>query len=182
MSLSRKRKIQMLIFPGNHTLETHQRQTGVTLIELLAVLVIISIMAVGSTMAFRSFTRSSGLEGSTRAVASTMSQCRQFAITHRETVRFCYTNEAPSATNAFTMSKFWVVDAYDNWLITPVTNPYGVVFVDDPPDEVVFSSDGSLGGVGDREFLITEDVQGGNESTMTVNVNRMTGYVRVRSK
>ena len=159
----------------HHALEPGARQAGVTLIELLTVLVIISIMAVGSTIAFRSFTRSSGIDGATRSVASTLSQCRQYAITHRESIKFLYANET---SNGFSWSTYTVRDVWDNIILGPMTNPYGVVF-DSATGGMTFLSDGSLDGV-DEEIVLTEEVPA-NAIEKTVSVNRMTGFIRVLS-
>ena len=156
--------------------ETGPRRAGVTLIELLTVLVIISIMAVGA-MAFRSFTRSAGIEGATRSVAATLSQCRQYAITHRERIKFAYSN---ATSNGFHWSTYSVVDVYDNILISPQTNPYGVVF-DNAPGDLTFKSDGSLSVVIQQKVVLKEEVPGGKAAVKTITVNPMTGYIRVLS-
>jgi len=162
----------------HHALEPGARQAGVTLIELLTVLVIISIMAVGSTIAFRSFTRSSGIDGATRSVASTLSQCRQYAITHRESIKFLYANET---SNGFSWSTYTVRDVWDNIILGPMTNPYGVVF-DSATGGMTFLSDGSLPGMSETNVVLTEDVpSGANAIEKTVSVNRMTGFIRVLS-
>ena len=157
--------------------ETGPRRAGVTLIELLTVLVIISIMAVGASMAFRSFTRGAGIEGATRSVASTLSQCRQYAITHRERIKFAYSN---ATSNGFHWSTYSVVDVYDNILISPQTNPYGVVF-DNAPGDLTFKSDGSLPGANQPKVVLKEEVPGGKAAVKTISVNPMTGYIRVLS-
>ena len=168
-----------MIKPHEHNaLEPGARQAGVTLIELLTVLVIISIMAVGSTIAFRSFTRSSGIDGATRSVASTLSQCRQYAITHRESIKFVYSNET---SNGINWSTYTVRDVWDNIILGPMINPYGVVF-DSAPGNMTFLSDGSVtGGIANTEIVVTEDVPA-NAAAKTVSVNRMTGFIRVLSR
>ena len=167
-----------MINPHEHNaLEPGARQAGVTLIELLTVLVIISIMAVGSTIAFRSFTRSSGIDGATRSVASTLSQCRQYAITHRESIKFVYSNET---SNGFSWSTYSVRDVWDNIIMGPMSNPYGLVF-DSATGGMTFLSDGSVPGIFKEEIVLTEDVPA-NAAAKTVSVNRMTGFIRVLSR
>ena len=160
----------------HHALEPGARQAGVTLIELLTVLVIVSIMAVGSTMAFRSFTRSAGIDGATRSVAATLSQCRQYAITHRESIKFLYANET---SNGFSWSTYTVRDVWDNIILGPMTNPYGVVF-DSATGGMTFLSDGSLPDMSETNVVLTEEVPA-NAIEKTVSVNRMTGFIRVLS-
>ena len=176
-----------MINPQEHNaLEPGARQAGVTLIELLTVLVIISIMAVGSTIAFRSFTRSSGIDGATRSVASTLSQCRQYAITHRESIRFVYSNAYSNAASAddFIWGTYEVRDVWGNVLLGPRLNPFGIKFdkiARGRETNMTFQSDGSLDGV-DEEIVLTEDVpSGANAASKTVSVNRMTGFIRVLS-
>ena len=166
-----------MIKPHEHNaLEPGARQAGVTLIELLTVLVIISIMAVGSTIAFRSFTRSSGIDGATRSVASTLSQCRQYAITHRESIKFLYANET---SNGFSWSTYTVRDVWDNIILGPMTIPYGVVF-DSATGGMTFLSDGSVTDMSETNVVLTEDVPA-NAIEKKVSVNRMTGFIRVLS-
>lgn len=174
---------QNIMLPGNdNQFELKPGRAGVTLIELLTVLVIISIMVVGSTMAFNSFSRKSGLEGTASAVASTLSQARQYAITHRDTVKFCYANV--TVPPDFKVSTYCVKDVYDNMISQTVTNPYGVMF-DPASGEFTFNTDGSMSGSGgstDAELLVKENIPGSGGESITISVNWMTGYVRVRKE
>ena len=59
-----------------------------TLIELLLVITLMAIIIGITIPAFVGLTRGTGMRGTVSSVSSTLSLCRQWAITHREKVTF----------------------------------------------------------------------------------------------
>ncbi len=104
---------------------------GLTLIELLMVMVIMAIMLSIAVPAFNSMGRGADLRGAVSGVRAMLAQSRQWAITHRELVTFYYQT-----------SYYYACD--QNGLLLQATNylPSSVTF--NGTGEITFKTDGSL--------------------------------------
>ena len=70
-----------------------------TLIELMAVVVIISMLIVSATVMFRGIFQSAGTKGAIASLRSTLALARQHAITHRDTVYVVFVSDVKGAFN-----------------------------------------------------------------------------------
>ncbi len=70
-----------------------------TLIELMAVVVIISMLLVLATVMFRGMLQSASSKGAITTLNTTLALARQYAITHRDTVCVVFINDAKGAFN-----------------------------------------------------------------------------------
>ncbi len=135
-----------------------------TLIELLAVMLIMTVILSISVPAFIGMGRGAELRGAVTAVRNTLVHSRQWAITHREAVTFCYT---PS--NYFVTNAAGLINA---------TNalPVSVRFKEaDEPSRVTFKPAGGLAS-GAANMVLTLDASNG---TRTIRVNGLTGMISV---
>jgi prepilin-type N-terminal cleavage/methylation domain-containing protein len=97
------------------------RRSGFTLIEMLAVLVIIGVFVVIALPAFTNLNRSAALPGALRQIANEASLARQYAITHRVQTELKITNTC-DAVSVLTNGS-----PVDKWNYLPVGT---VVFFD----------------------------------------------------
>jgi type IV fimbrial biogenesis protein FimT len=75
------------------------RQEGFTMIELMAVILILGVLIAVGMPAMRRITQATGLQGASRQVSSTLSLARQLAITQRTNVRVVFPNSATVSAN-----------------------------------------------------------------------------------
>ena len=148
-------------------LETESNRRGscraITLIELLMVMVIMAIVMAVSVPAFNSMGRGSDLRGSVSSVRNTLSQSRQWAITHRESVTFGY--------NA---SNYYVNDSTGGPIQSASDLPRAVRF--DGAGSVTFKADGALAGGGGTPVtigLVSSNAQ------KNIVINALTGGIQV---
>jgi len=67
-----------------------QSQSGFTLVELLAVLVIMAILMTAGILSVPGLLKSTGLSTGLRQVSNTLNLARQYAVTHRATTRVVF--------------------------------------------------------------------------------------------
>ena len=131
-----------------------------------------------SAPAFVGMGRGAGMRGAVRSVHSTLSLLRQWAITHREKVTFCYfrgTDGSESyfcATNEFGTA---IISTND-----PTKLPLDVMFLSN--GWITFKTDGGLdSGATPVEITIKDrksDAAGG-DIKKTISINGLTGGIRV---
>jgi prepilin-type N-terminal cleavage/methylation domain-containing protein len=110
-----------------------------TLVELLIVMVIMAIIISMSIPAFIGIGRGADMRGTTRAISSTLSLCRQWAITHREKIIF--------HLNANETSSFYFVISEAGILIDKTNDVMGdvkFVIANGESDSICFKSSGGL--------------------------------------
>ena len=151
---------------------------GFTLVELLIVMVLMAIIIGMAAPAFIGMGRGAGMRGGVRAVCSTLSLLRQYAITHRETVYFAY-----FATNAPSPSYYYATNSAGLAIISTnydrPTLPMETVFKED--GIIAFKSDGGLTTRTDTEIIIYDRASKStaHEISRTIKINGLTGAVRV---
>jgi prepilin-type N-terminal cleavage/methylation domain-containing protein len=170
--------------PGAFTLSNVE---GFTLIEMLAVLVIISVFIVVALPAFNNLSRSAALPGALRQVANEVSLARQYAITHRvQTELMVNTNLA-----AVSISNLTAGVQIDKWNYLPMGT---IVFLDPNSvscvSTVVFTQTGAttnLNGVticvreGSYETVgLTNAYFGINSNVGTISINNLLGRILVQ--
>lgn len=154
-----------------------------TLIELMVVMLIIVILYSISVPAFRNIGRGSALRNSARTVYNSLSLARQWAITHKEEVKFYYKNV--SNTN----SCFYVINEDDQIISKSNNLPLEVKF--EVPDildhHVAFKSDGGVkiegpGEIEPAEITIQEDREGSAPPSRTITINKLTGGIKIEEQ
>ncbi len=152
-------------FAPDRLLLTAHRSLSFTLIELMMVMLIMGIVLGVSVPAFNSIMRGSDMRGAVSAVRNTLVQSRQWAITHRENVTFCY-------------------DAFTNFY---VTNSSGRIQGQESlPRSVQFQGGGSLntitfkadGGLASGAIPVSISLLGAN-MTKKISINGLTGGIKV---
>jgi len=151
-----------------------------TLVELLIVIVLMAIIIGISAPAFIGMGRGAGMRGGVRAVCSTLSLLRQWAITHRERVTFYYFEGGASSSSYY-------YAANDAGTVIDKTNelPLEVMFdsVNDGnnTDTITFKTDGGLSvGAGNPLKIIIQDRKPSTpRPTKTITVNGLTGGIHV---
>lgn len=138
-----------------------------TLIELLMVMAIMAIVMAVAVLAFHSMGRGTDLRGSATAVRNTLSQSRQWTITHREQVTFCY-----DASNYYVVNPAGIRIQDTNTLPRAVRFAHGGGAV----STVTFKTDGALAG-GATEVKVT--LTSSNEARKVIRINALTGGIKV---
>jgi prepilin-type N-terminal cleavage/methylation domain-containing protein len=155
---------------------------GFTLIELLLVMVLMAIIIGISAPAFVGLGRGAGMRGAVRSVHSTLSLLRQWAITHREQVTFCYFKEGPNSS--FPDSYFYATNEFGSAIISTDYNdadsgsprlPLDVMFAAD--GEVTFKTDGGLTDLTPDPIIIVDRKR--PDVTKTITINSLTGGITV---
>jgi prepilin-type N-terminal cleavage/methylation domain-containing protein len=129
------------------------KQRGFTLVEMLAVLVIMGLLIIFAVPAVEHVMKSSGLSAATREVSNTLGLARQYAITHRTNTRviFAYNNGVPQTSSNQDYIAYTVVVADPAATPAPGNNvgwdyigkweflPNGVIFLNDTPGNTPFA-------------------------------------------
>ncbi len=150
---------------------------GFTLVELLLVILLMAIIIGISSPAWIGMGRGAGMRGSVRAVSSTLSLLRQWAITHKENVTFYYfEGVAPSASYYYAVNEANTVLEKTNEL------PMEVMF--GGSTSVTFKTDGGLASGAVPEHIYILDRKFTNESDVifkgkTISINGLTGGIHV---
>ena len=133
----------------------------------MMVMLLMGIVMAVSVPAFNSMMRGSDMRSAVSAVRNTVAQSRQWAITHRETVTFCY----ESFTNYYVTNSVGRIQSTENL-------PRSVRFASDGSvSTVTFKADGGLAG-GTTTVTITLDSSHG--SNKYISVNGLTGGISVK--
>lgn len=167
---------------------------AMTLIELVAVLALMSLLITMGTLAFHAWTRSGGVRTAQNQVLAGVSGARQLALTHRAYGRFSAVNL--DGRGAFSL--YVITNAHDHagtYVEMPVgqTNhlPRGIIFVDGSLDQEVdaeqsldlhFRPDGGGFGGDDywpqyRRLIVIAEAGRPGAMQATVVVHRLTGHV-----
>ncbi|HXI84779.1 MAG TPA: prepilin-type N-terminal cleavage/methylation domain-containing protein [Verrucomicrobiae bacterium] len=152
-----------------------KRQNAFTLIEMIAVLVIIGIVIAIGIPAMSGLTRSAGVQGGTRQVSNTAQLARQFAITHRTQTELRMSRGAVAV-----FANNIQVDKWNNL-------PAGVLIDPNSAGSIVFKPNGSLVSPVDQIIIVREGVTntavsivGTNSNISTVMVSSVLGRVAIQ--
>jgi prepilin-type N-terminal cleavage/methylation domain-containing protein len=165
------------------------RRSGFTLIEMLAVLVIIGVFVVIALPAFNNLSRSAALPGALRQIANEASMARQYAITHRVQTELRITNTL-NAVSIFTNVGPNEVQL-DKWNYLPVGTivyfpptvplPIGLV-----TNSVVFTPTGGTTNLNEVTICVREgsfennNYFGINSNVGTVSINNLLGRILIQ--
>jgi len=184
--------------------------TGLTLIELLAVLLIAGLLAAMSVPTFKAIIKGAALKTAAKALTDTFSLARQFAITNR--YQYCVElvykeNQLPDAERLDDIDDSLQIHRYrvyyvDREAMHPA-NPRDtekitvrkwrslpqLVQFDDrkpPPRAIVFNPTGGAfelpsGSWWPRNFLIVQPHTGPNEKAMTIKLDGFTGRAKAEA-
>jgi prepilin-type N-terminal cleavage/methylation domain-containing protein len=148
-----------------------------TLIELLLVIVLMAIIIGISTPMFIGMGRGAGMRGSVRAVCSTLSLLRQWAITHREQVTFVYFQGADpgTATNA----SYYYATA--SGVLIEKTNELPMEVIFDGDGSINFKTDGGLDTTTTIPIVIydRQSKTAGGDVKKTIKITGLTGGIHV---
>jgi competence protein ComGC len=109
-----------------------KQTTAFTLVEMLAVLLLVGLMLTLTIPAVTKLLKSGGVTGGARAVANTLSLARQYAISHRVNTLVIFPTSGNLMTNYYYVSFAVVARNANNTAWVPLgrveTLPTGVVF------------------------------------------------------
>lgn len=144
-----------------------------TLVELLAVIVIMAIIIAISAPAFVGMGRGAGMRGAVSGVRSTLSLLRQWAITHREQVTFYYyQGDFPTASYYYAVNAAGTVIDKTNQL------PLEVMFKGN--GEIVFKTDGGIpSAISTNIYIRDRKFPDDTSRQKTISINALTGGLRV---
>ncbi|MBU4498309.1 MAG: prepilin-type N-terminal cleavage/methylation domain-containing protein [Verrucomicrobia bacterium] len=150
---------------------TMNQEHGVTLIELMMVMVIMAIVLSISVPAFNSIGRGSDMRGAVSGVRSTLAQSRQWAITHREQTTF----QCVRSMNSTNPDSYFVTNAFGLFLQATSTLPLSVRFQSDVG--VTFKTDGSLAS---GPAAVDISLVSSNAPGKEIQITGLTGGIRVQ--
>ncbi|MCA1808174.1 MAG: GspH/FimT family pseudopilin [Kiritimatiellia bacterium] len=168
-----------------------RHRSGVTLLELLLVIVVMAIIMSISIPAFTSIGRGAGMRGAVASLTSTISLSRQWAITKRERVVFQYGNTVTNDNDVGYYVVYAITDEsaesageYPNSRQTIQSNRLDNAFsfrgLPGNPTEITFKTDGGASQSLPQHINISDlDIHGQNLSRK-VKVNFLTGSVSVQ--
>ena len=112
---------------------------GFTLVELLVVMGIMAILVLSAGPMFKGLTSSSGMQGATMQLRTTLSLARQWAITHRETtyVVFPLTDSSPTGLTSRASRAYNVYTVSDQFIRDWIYLPAGFYFAANGPNSVL---------------------------------------------
>lgn len=147
---------------------------GITLIELLMVIVIMMIVMGLSGAAFTGMTRGTSERAAISQITSALALSRQYAITHRENVFFAFGVDTNANQAAFIVHN----DRYMklNESLLPVGQWFDLA--GSTPSPIKFKSDGTLdSGFFYIDLYVTNSATPGVKTQ--IQITRLTGMVRV---
>lgn len=151
---------------------------GFTLVELLAVLIIMAIMMSMAVVAFFQITHAAGMRASVMNLQSALNLARQNAITYRVRTLFTYGNmESPTEP----LVGYYIITT--NGALLGGTNRLnvGVVFTNPTSSSLQFAFDGSCPGLTvETNIMLMERDKGVNALSNMITVYPLTGRVKVR--
>ena len=157
-----------------NTKNTSQVARAFTLIELLVVTVLMAIIIGVSAPAFIGMGRGAGMRGSVRAVCSTLSLLRQWAITHREETTFYYVvGVTPAASHYYATASGVIIEKTNELPLEVKFNSGG---------SYTFKTDGGLeGNIMDPSTITIDDRKfpGDASKAKNISINRLTGGIHV---
>ncbi len=167
--------------------EKLSRATGVTLIELLAVMLIAGLLAAITVPSFNAIMKGTALNTAATSLTNTLALARQFAIVnrvrcHAQLVRMATAQQAAREVkdNSY---RVYYLDAKNKEVIVRGWRllPKFVEFDEKkaPPDEIIFDPTGGArelpSGSWPRSFIVVHEGTKGNLKMMTVKVDGFTG-------
>lgn len=141
-------------------------RAGFTLLELMAVMLIMFMLMGMATVSLRGLMRGTGFSGAATNVRSVVTQARQFAIMRGVRVRVDFTANSMRLWKAGTT----------NEVAEPRYLPTGVEFGPVPPS-VFFNADGTPGDTSGYDISVTE-LYVANPQTIVFEIDGMTGWIR----
>jgi Tfp pilus assembly protein FimT len=150
---------------------TTARKSGFTLLELLAVMLIMFLLMGIGTVAMTGLVRGSGMSGAVTNVRSVLTQARQYAITQGQ------------VTNVdFSPNSMRVYARYRGGRTEPVATerflPSGIQFAEgEAPAQVVFRPDGTTERGTGHYTVEVEEMYVANAQSVTLEVDGLTGWV-----
>jgi Tfp pilus assembly protein FimT len=156
--------------PAGRLLTAHYSRASraaMTLLELLMVMCLMAIVLAVSIPAFNAMGRGSDMRSSVSAVRNTISQSRQWAITHRERVSFCY-----DAKNYF------VTNISGQYIQASNSLPRAVSFAHSGSiSTLTFKTDGSLAS---GAITVIVSLVGSSGPPREIHINGLTGGIKVQ--
>ena len=155
-----------------------RRGNGFTLIELMAVMVIMAIMLSIAVVAFVQIGHAAGMKSSVLNVQSALNLTRQNAITYRTRTTFSYSNL--SSDSEMPVGCFVVTT--NNGVLIGQTNrlDIGIIFTNPTKGALTFTLDGSCGGLVDTNIMLIERDKGANALSNVISVDPLTGRIRIK--
>lgn len=152
---------------------------GVTLIEMLLIMVIMAILMGIAVPAFMSMGKGTGMKAVVNAVHSSMALSRQWAITKKEPVSFVCANlvTTNSAGHLTTNAMIYATNMNGQVMQTNIFLNYPICF--DTPITNTFKTDGGLdGSITDPSTVTLKDTRG-SQPPVDIVVKRLTGGIKV---
>lgn len=145
---------------------------GFTLIELLAIMAIMVILFGIATAASVHWGRAARMRSSVQKIHASLSQARQWAVTHHFPTAFVPGNDLSVRRGYFAITN-------DSQGIIGITNylANGTVWTNDL-EPLIFLPDGSLDSHSDRDLIVTEYNKGDAGLVHTITVYRVTGHAQ----
>ncbi len=150
------------------------RQSGFTLLELLAVMLIMFLLMGIGTVAMTGLVRGSGMSGAVTNVRSVLTQARQYAITQGQVT---YVEFTPNSMRVKVPYR-GPGSAPDPAVAAERFLPSGIQFSDGvAPGEVRFNPDGTTALGAGRYTVEVEEMYVANARSETLEVDGLTGWV-----
>ena len=148
-------------------------KSGFTLVELMAVMVIMAIMMTIAITAWIDIGRGAAMRGAVLDVRSGIEATRQYAVTRRVHTTFTYFNTGNPQRGTFVAMTNGVLVGTTNYLEN------GIVFTNPATDTLVFKFDGRCNGLAPRSITLVERDRNVNAFTNVLSVFPLTGRCKV---